>query len=542
MLMDDGTIKSPIGNIITKSVSANGMCGMIEQSETEGVFKCSELTLKCDTPGQKKKVLEKLHKYFGHVSPESLYRILRASSASAKFTESEIRMINEKCSICRTSGRKMNKKKTSLPRSSGFNQVVTMDLKVHSMTEYVLWCVDDATRMIRGEVVKDKKPETILGALERAWIIGRGAGPGLPEKYFFSDNGGEFVNETMTNYLQQAGIRLKTTGSFSPQQNGVNERNHSSADILVTKFRAEYPKMSLQEAVHRAAYARNCDVSATREFSAFQMVFGRNPGILGLSECTTGSLETFTPNEIGRQMIVKMEKAKELMTKTDSDIRLKIAIKDRLPKEYSRSIEIGDEVTFRDHKEKKIRTGVVTGMDGTMALLKWCNHERRVLARELMPLKEVRELLTDGDTDIDDVEIIPEIIPPRQVGPVRKGIEIIPSLTSIQVERELRERPRLSDVLSDESDHLPKYKVFTDSEGEMMRKAEEERKNKPEIFIEERPKRFRAVTLTMKTGEIVQGRVSHIEKTTPNWFFVNDGKEKYRPIDMDTVKEWLYED
>ncbi len=73
MLMDDGTIKSPIGNIITKSVSASGTCGMIEQSETEGVFKCSELTMKCDTPGEKKKVLEKLHKYFGHVSPESLY-------------------------------------------------------------------------------------------------------------------------------------------------------------------------------------------------------------------------------------------------------------------------------------------------------------------------------------------------------------------------------------------------------------------------------------------------------------------------------------
>ncbi len=74
----------------------------------------------------------------------------------------------------------------------GFNQVVTMDLKVHSTSEYVLWCVDDATRLIRGEVIKDKRPETILNALERAWIIGRGLGPGLPEKYFFSDNGGEF--------------------------------------------------------------------------------------------------------------------------------------------------------------------------------------------------------------------------------------------------------------------------------------------------------------------------------------------------------------
>ncbi len=33
-----------------------------------------------------------------------------------------------------------------------------------------------------------------------------------------------------------------------------------------------------------------------------------------------------------------------------------------------------------------------------------------------MPLKEARELLTDGDTDIDNAEIIPEIIPTRQVG------------------------------------------------------------------------------------------------------------------------------
>jgi transposase InsO family protein len=169
---------------------------------------------------EKRKVLEKLHRYFGHVSPKSLYRILKASSAKERFTEADIRKINNDCFTCNTNKRKMNRKKTSLPRATGFNQVVTMDLKVHSTTEYVLWCVDDATRFIRGEVVKDKKPETILEALERAWIIGRGAGPGLPEKYFFSDNGGEFVNETMTNFLQQAGIRLKTTGSFSPQQNG----------------------------------------------------------------------------------------------------------------------------------------------------------------------------------------------------------------------------------------------------------------------------------------------------------------------------------
>ncbi len=285
--------------------------------------------------------------------------------------------------------------------------------------------------------------------MERPWIIGRGAGPGLPEKYFFLDNGGEFVNETMTNFLQPAGIQLNTTGSFSPQQNGVNKRNHGSADIMITKYRAENPKMSLQEAVHRAAYARNCEVSATRGFSAFQMVFGRNPGIPGLSECTTGSLEMFTPNKMGRQMIHKIERARELMNQMESDIRLKIAMKDRLPWEPMKSVDIGDEVTFRHHKDHKMRVGRVTGMDGSIALLKWCNHERRVPHRELMPLRERRDQLEDGDTDIDSTEeIIEEIIPTRQQGPVRKlKVEIIPCPTSVEIERELRERPREEDIL-----------------------------------------------------------------------------------------------
>jgi hypothetical protein len=220
------------------------------------------------------------------------------------------------------------------------------------------------------------------------------------------------------------------------------------------------------------------------------------------------------------------------MTQTESDIRLKIAMKDRLPREPSRSVDIGDEVTFRDHKDKKMRVGVVTGIDGTMALLKWCNHERRVALRELMPLKERREMLEDGETDIDSAEeIIEEIIPERQDGPVRKKkVEIIPSWTSIQVERELRERRRLSDVLSEQSDHLPKYKVFTHSEGESEkeepRKGKKGKKPPPPITWEYRPKCRRQVRLTMDTGEVIEGTVSAVRKCSLNWFFVTNDDQK----------------
>ena len=190
---------------------------------------------------------------------------------------------------------------------------------------------------------------------------------------------------------------------------------------------------------------------------------------------------------------------------------------------------------------------------------------------------------------------------------MRKKVEIIPSLTSIEVERELRERRRLSDVLSEESDHLPKYKVFTQSEGESekeeprkeiktekpplpatrelrprerKKEKEEPRKgNKPPlktplasrgsrsasrgciskrvrderslppvkemntpVDIEYRPKRFRDVRLTLISGEVIEGRVSHVEKCSLNWFFVTNEDEKHRPIDIEEVYEWLYLD
>ena len=103
--------------------------------------------------------------------------------------------------------------------------------------------------------------------------------------------------------------------------------------------------MSLQEAVHRAAYTRNFLISAMHGFRAFQLVYGRNPGIAGLSECSTSSLETFTPNELSRKMIDKMTRAGELMNETDSDLSLRTAMKDRLPRESNRFIEIGEAET-----------------------------------------------------------------------------------------------------------------------------------------------------------------------------------------------------
>ncbi len=46
----------------------------------------------------------------------------------------------------------------------------------------------------------------------------------------------------------------------------------------------------------------------------------------------------------------------------------------------------------------------------------------------------------------------------------------------------------------------------------------------------------------MNTGEVVRGLVSHVEKGTRNWFFVTNERIKHRPIDMNTVDEWVYDE
>jgi len=45
----------------------------------------------------------------------------------------------------------------------------------------------------------------------------------------------------------------------------------------------------------------------------------------------------------------------------------------------------------------------------------------------------------------------------------------------------------------------------------------------------------------MKTGEVIKGRVSAMEKVNKDWFFLNDGLEKHRPIDMNTVDKCVYD-
>ena len=156
--------------------------------------------------------LAHLHKYFGHPSAESLYRLIKYSSM--KSTTAEIQKIVDDCTVCMKKRTKQPRKKVGFHKATAFNQVVSMDLKVHANC-YILWMVDEARRFIRRQVLQNKRPETIIAAMSKLWINGDGAGPGMPEKHFYTDNRREFVNETMLDLLDTYDITLRTTAAYT---------------------------------------------------------------------------------------------------------------------------------------------------------------------------------------------------------------------------------------------------------------------------------------------------------------------------------------
>ncbi len=119
-------VKTPLGSIQMEDDQLG--TPKIDTELIDKVFKAEEIQ---EGKGSRVKKLMKLHRYFGHCSGDSLWRVIKYLSNTSEYTATEVKEVCDTCHICQYSKRKMPRKKTSLPRSTGFNQVVTMDLKCH---------------------------------------------------------------------------------------------------------------------------------------------------------------------------------------------------------------------------------------------------------------------------------------------------------------------------------------------------------------------------------------------------------------------------
>ena len=222
------------------------------------------------------KKIKKINKILNHKSKEQMYNVYRNAEKLDEETRTKINEIVDKCEICKRNSRSNSEPSVAISKATVFNSTVAIDLKVIG-DKYIFWMVCACTRFIKGRVLKDKNPESIMEALHRGWCLPYG----YPTAGFWCDNGGEFRNSKMEEYVNKLGIKIKFIPAYLPWSNGVNERNHYNCDVIVKKIMDEDKKVSLGEAVEMASWTHNTNVNVLG-FQLLQLVTGKSVTIPGL--------------------------------------------------------------------------------------------------------------------------------------------------------------------------------------------------------------------------------------------------------------------
>ncbi|GKC72201.1 retrovirus-related pol polyprotein from transposon TNT 1-94, partial [Tanacetum coccineum] len=143
------------------------------------------------------------------------------------------------CSVCAIG---KSKKQSHKPKSEDTNQeklyLFHMDLsgpmRIASINgkKYILVIVDDYSRFtwVKFLASKDEAPDFIIKFLKMIQVR-----LNATVRNIRTDNGTEFVNQTLRDYYEQVGISHETSVARTPQQNGVVERrNHTLVEAART--------------------------------------------------------------------------------------------------------------------------------------------------------------------------------------------------------------------------------------------------------------------------------------------------------------------
>ena len=220
-------------------------------SETVLITAVDSLSMQSDD--ELSKSLLKIHKQFGHASFDRLIDLLRRCSQNiSPRLKLCLETVVKSCDVCSQRTQPCPRPVVSLPLTSKFNEIVSMDL--HQLGEK-LWyfhIIDLFTRQSAAEIIRSKSAETIIEAFFKCWICVYG----VPKVGVFSDNGGEFNNSQFREMCSLLNISVKTSAGYSPWSNGVAERGNAILTEIVHKVRSDQ-NVSWETALAWAIYAKN---------------------------------------------------------------------------------------------------------------------------------------------------------------------------------------------------------------------------------------------------------------------------------------------
>ena len=297
----------------------------------------------------------KLHHYFGHCTPDRLEKLIKRAGKWNQEVANHMEDIR-KCQICAVESKRKSLPKTAIPRASNFNQLVTLDLKYNtkysnkSDEPYILYIIDAFTRYKVAVFIPDKKSTTVIEAFLINWIriFGR-----CSTLHF--DNGSEFVNSEMQALCDKYDIRITTTAAYSPNQNGLNEKNHHYVDFMMSKIITADPKCTPEIALTWAIHTSNV-LENRFGVSPSMLVFGRN--VLAHPNINPEAPSTLESKiDVSKRIQAHLEamtKAREAFIQAESDKTIADALKSKLYHKYE-DLEIGNWIYYKNFETNRFQ-------------------------------------------------------------------------------------------------------------------------------------------------------------------------------------------
>ena len=124
------------------------------------------------TNTEKRKIVEKLHKQFGHSNPEKLKSLLKdAGNSDPELSINMVDEICEKCEVCLKSKKRYPKPVVAYPLAREFNETVVLDLHELDSNLYYAHFLDHVTRLLSGAAtIGSKDPGIVLNKFLQHWV------------------------------------------------------------------------------------------------------------------------------------------------------------------------------------------------------------------------------------------------------------------------------------------------------------------------------------------------------------------------------------
>ena len=352
-------------------------------------------------PAATKQALRRLHQNMGHPANADLARSLRLAGASEQAVRGAKALV---CETCRRAATPPAAKPARMPRTSGWNIEVGVDIffvkDVDNVQYPVLSVVELSTTFHVCAVLTETSAYTIKEALENLWT--NWAGPPAEIRI----DGDNAFRAEVQEALKDYGTRIRVTAAYSAWQHGRTERHGGWWKHMLARTIEHETVRGLAEVRTACTCVSQAKNSLRRRcgFSPAQWVFGAEaklPGCLvdATEQLAVHAAASSPASEIGRRFAIRAAARKAFIEmQHDASIRRALVHRARVKRV---NYEPGDTVFFWRPSQGRRAAGwkgpaVVIGVEGDNV---WVSHAGNAL---LCAAEHIRQATNEEVWDVDD--------------------------------------------------------------------------------------------------------------------------------------------